>query len=49
LTGYPESIPEGFLEEHGVDKLLLKVPKASLFNVSEFKETVRDLLQKKIV
>jgi DNA-binding NtrC family response regulator len=44
LTGYPESIREGFLDEHRVDALVLKVPPESCFDASDFLKTVNRLL-----
>jgi len=44
LTGYPESIREGVLEQYGADALVLKVPPGSKFDSKGFKEQVRKLL-----
>lgn len=44
LTGYPESIREGFLDKHRVDALVLKVPPESCFDASDFLKTVNTLL-----
>jgi DNA-binding response OmpR family regulator len=44
LTGYPESIREGVLEEYGADALILKVPPGSRFDSREFKKQVQTLL-----
>lgn len=44
LTGYPESIRDGVLEEYGADALLLKVPSGSQFDVEGFKKRVQELI-----
>jgi DNA-binding NtrC family response regulator len=44
LTGYPENIHEGFLEEHKADALLLKVPEGARFDKIVFQQLVRTLL-----
>ena len=46
LTGYPESIRDGILEEYGADALILKVPPGSRFDSKGFKKQIRKLLQK---
>lgn len=45
LTGYPESLADGVLEELDADTLILKVPPDSRFRADNFKEQVRRLLQ----
>ena len=44
LTGYPENIREGFLEEHKADALLLKVPEGARFDKIAFQQLVKTLL-----
>ena len=44
LTGYPESIREGFLKEYEVDALVLKVPEGSRFDQNAFQQLVSKLL-----
>jgi DNA-binding NtrC family response regulator len=44
VTGYPESIRIGFLDEYEVDALFLKVPEGSHFDQTEFRQLVRKLL-----
>ena len=46
LTGYPESIYEGILDEYGADALILKVPPGSRFDSRGFQEQVRILLKR---
>jgi DNA-binding response OmpR family regulator len=45
LTGYPESMREGILDELKADALMYKVPLGGRFNVQEFKKNVRGLLK----
>jgi CheY-like chemotaxis protein len=45
LTGYPESIRDGVLENYGADALVLKVPPGSRFKSQAFREEVHKLLQ----
>ena len=45
LTGYPESIRKGVLEEYGADALVLKVPPGSRFNSRGFTDKVQELLK----
>jgi CheY-like chemotaxis protein len=49
LTGYPESIRDGILEEYGADALIFKVPPGSRFDSKGFKEQVWKLLLKRRV
>jgi CheY-like chemotaxis protein len=44
LTGYPDSLRPGILEEFGADALILKVPPSSKFDTERFKEQIKDLL-----
>lgn len=46
LTGYPDSLRPGILEEFGADALILKVPPSSKFDTERFKGQIRELLER---
>jgi DNA-binding NtrC family response regulator len=46
ITGYPNSIANGFLEKYGADALILKAPKSSHFDAQSFSEQIQNLLKK---